>query len=264
MKKKVFALLLTVVLCALLGVSAFAADTDRLNDMAGLLTEQQQQDILSRLDEVSQRLQMDLVIVTTDTLGGKTAEAYADDYFDYNGFGFGENWDGALLLISMEPDNRRCHISTSGSGIYYFNDALIDRMLDVIVDEHLAYGEFYEGMGAFPALCELYVGGETDSEFLPEQTPPSLLSQLPRWLGIALIAGLVVAAARVGIMKSSMKTVRSQPAANNYLVGGVNVNRASDLYLYHTVTRHKKESSSGSSTHQSSSGRSHGGGGRSF
>ena len=35
------------------------------------------------------------------TGGGKTAEAYADDYYDYNGYGYGENDDGLLLLVSM-------------------------------------------------------------------------------------------------------------------------------------------------------------------
>ena len=28
---------------------------------------------------------------------GKTAQAYADDYYDYNGYGYGENDDGILL-----------------------------------------------------------------------------------------------------------------------------------------------------------------------
>ena len=34
---------------------------------------------------------MDIVIVTTDDAEGKSSLAYADDFFDYNGYGVGEN-----------------------------------------------------------------------------------------------------------------------------------------------------------------------------
>ena len=53
---------------------------------------------------------MDLVVVTANTLGGKSPMEYADDYYDYNGY----TDDGALLLVSME--DRDWWISTKGSG----------------------------------------------------------------------------------------------------------------------------------------------------
>lgn len=231
----------------------------RLNDMADLLSDSEEADMLSKLNEISDRLQFDVVVVTADDLGGKYYVDYADDYFDYNGFGFGETYDGALMLISMEPGNRQCYISTSGLGIQTLTDSRIDRMLDEIVDEHLAYGEYVEAMDSFAELCDKYVTNEI--------TPTPVPVKIGNWVVVSIVIGLIAAAIRLALMKSGMKSVRMQAAADSYIAGDLNVTRSSDLYLYSTVSRSKRETSSssgGSSSHHSSSGHSHGGGGRSF
>ena len=48
---------------------------------------------------------MRLAVVTVNSLEGKTAEAYADDYYDYNGYGYGENDDG--LFASGKHGRKR-------------------------------------------------------------------------------------------------------------------------------------------------------------
>ena len=45
--------------------------------------------------------------MTAGSLNGKTATKYADDYFDYNGYGLGNEKDGILLLISMKNETGR-------------------------------------------------------------------------------------------------------------------------------------------------------------
>ena len=72
-----------------------------LVDNAGLLTEEESNALLNKLEDISQKYENEVGIVTVNSLEGKTAEAYADDYYDYNGYGYGENDDGLLLLISM-------------------------------------------------------------------------------------------------------------------------------------------------------------------
>ena len=42
-----------------------------------------------------------MVIVTVDDTRGKKARDFADDFFDYNGFGYGRDRDGILLLIDI-------------------------------------------------------------------------------------------------------------------------------------------------------------------
>lgn len=223
----------------------------RLNDMAGLLTDSEAEEVLDRLNAVSENHQFDTVIVTTDYLGDKNYVEYADDYFDYNHFGFGSNYDGAVMLISMEPGNRHCYISTSGRGISEFSSSRIDSMLDEIVDDHLSDGEYYEAMLSFADLVDDYL--------TPMPVHQQVLIRVVGCIAFGLIAGAIY----LGILKGQMKSVRSKAAANDYLKGEVNVTASSELFLYSTVSKTARESSS-SGSHTSSSGHSHGGGGRSF
>ena len=86
---------------------------------------------------------------------------------------------------------------------------------------------------------------------------------------IALGSGVVIALLIVEGMRRSLKSVKMQRSAENYVrAGSIQVTRRQDHFL-HTRTsksaRPKNNSgSSGSSTHTSSSGTSHGGGGGKF
>ena len=134
MKKRIFTVFLTILLFMLstVGVwasegsddSGFSGEYERLTDSAGLLSEEEAQNILTKLDEVSERQKFDIVILTVDSLEGATATEYADDFFDYYGYGYGEGKDGILFLISME--DRDWALSTHGYGITAFTDAGCD------------------------------------------------------------------------------------------------------------------------------------------
>ena len=129
MKKKIISLLLVLALCLgmTFSVSAedaegFANDYCRVQDMAGLMTDSEEAKLNDILDELSIRQKMDVVVVTTNTLDEKTVQEYADDIYDYGNFGYGQDKDGILLLISLGEEND-CYISTCGYGITAFTDA---------------------------------------------------------------------------------------------------------------------------------------------
>lgn len=126
MKKKIISLLLVLALCLgmTFSVSAedaegFANDYCRVQDMAGLMTDSEEAKLNDILDELSIRQKMDVVVVTTNTLDEKTVQEYADDIYDYGNFGYGQDKDGILLLISLGEEND-CYISTCGYGISAF------------------------------------------------------------------------------------------------------------------------------------------------
>ena len=73
-----------------------------------------------KIDEIRVRQKPDIVVLTTATLDGAKTWEYADDYFDYNSYGYGMKRDGLLLLISTEENDR--YISTHGYAIYAFTD----------------------------------------------------------------------------------------------------------------------------------------------
>lgn len=241
-------------------------DLPRLVDDADLLSDSEEEELLGDLDEISERQKFDVAVVTVNSLEGKTAEEYADDFYDYHGYGFGADHDGILLLVSMEA--RDWHITTTGYGITAFTDAGIEYISDQFLP-YLSDGEYFQAFEMYAGLCDEFVteavnGEAYDSDSLPKGDFPVL-----EYLGIALIAGVILSALIVVGMRSSLKSVRRQNAAANYVrQGSMAVTGQYDRFLYmHTSKKPRpkpSESSSGSSTHVSSSGTTHGGGGGKF
>ena len=79
---------------------------------------------------------------------------YADDFYDYNGYGYGENRDGILLLISME--NRDYWISTYGYGMTAFTDAGLAYIQDQFLSD-LSDGNYFESFTTFAELCDSFI-----------------------------------------------------------------------------------------------------------
>ena len=242
----------------------------RMVDMADILSDSEEADMLSKLDELSERQQVDVAIVTVNSLDGKSPMEYADDFFDYNGYGFGDNRDGILYLINIESDGSyesgNSWISTSGYAITAFTDEGIQFIGSQITPE-LTDGRFNAAFEEFIALADDFITQAKNGEAYDVGNLPRGELPLARNVLIALAVGIVVALTGTGIMKGQLKTVRMQAAAADYMKSGsLNVTGRQDVFLYSHVDRRAKpkQSSSGgggSSTHSSSSGRTHGGGG---
>jgi uncharacterized protein len=265
MKKGLNLLLIVLLLLSLMPLSVYgeaAAANERqlprFVDDAGLLSDEQAERLTEKLDEVSERQNLDVIIITVDSLEGYTATEYADDVFDYNGFGMGTNYDGILLLISMEE--RDWAISTHGYGITVFTDAGQEYMVDNFIG-YISDGDYYEGFYKFAELADSFItqaktGAPYDTNNLPKK-PMS-----PIWILISIAGGVFIALIITGGMRSSLKSVRKQRVATNYIVKTAMSPFANqDLYLYSVVTKtpKPKENQGGSSTHISSSGSTHGG-----
>ena len=240
----------------------------RLVDDAGLLSQSEKYSLVSRLNSISENRKLDVVVVTNNSLNGKTVEAYADDFFDYNGYGYGENDDGILLLLSM--DTREWAISTYGKAISVFTDSVQEDITDKILT-YLSDGYYFDGFVRFADLCDDQIGyydEEGANSYDYGKAPFGWFMAIAGSGAIGLIAGLIVALS----LKSQLTSVKAQAAATAYEVrGSMKLTEKNDLFLYHNITRvaRPKETSSSSgsrshssghsSTHRSSSGRSHGG-----
>lgn len=266
MKKRILGGVLIFLVCLLLVLPASAEtipDTQLLPlvvDNADLLTAGEEAELLAQLEEISQRLEFDVVVVTTNSTDGKSVQAYADDFYDYNGYGYGTNADGVLLLISME--DRDWYISTCGYGITAFTDDGIQYIGDEISGD-LGDGYYADAFERFGELCDEFVQEALKGDVV---TPREKLpwTRIP----LSLLIGAAIALIPLLSMKGKLKTVRRQAAAANYIrQDSFQLTQSRDVFLYRNVSRRarpKNNSSGGSSTHSSSSGRSHGGGGGKF
>ncbi|MGN0297791.1 MAG: TPM domain-containing protein [Lachnospiraceae bacterium] len=265
MKNRMICFLCILVLClsVIMPVCRVQAAGERLVDSADLLSDGEEAELLDLLNEISERQQFDVVIVTVDSLDGKTAMAYADDYYDYNGYGYGADGDGVLLLISME--NRDYWISTKGYGITALTDAGIEYISEQFLPD-LSDGYYADAFRTYAKLCDDFVTqAKTGEPYDWNNMPRSSMS--PIWIFISVAAGAVISFLVCSTMKSELKSVRQKNTASSYVrVGSMQVNVQSDRFLYRQVisTPKPEEKSSGSSTHTSSSGSTHGGGGGKF
>lgn len=287
MKKIVNAgVLLTAVLCIclLVSVSAFcqgngdsaavqskvrAEHPERLVDDAELLNEEEKKLLEERLDEISERQNCDVAIVTVDSLGGQSASSYADDFYDNNGYGMGQGDDGILFLLAISE--RKWAISTYGFGTEAFTDAGQEYIMKQ-VRPALSDGNYYESFMSYAELADDFLDQAGKGEAYDKGHLPVTASNIIFCAAAGLIGGFFLALLRVFIMKSQMRTVYNQSAAAEYLQkDSIRFQERSDLLVRKTVNKvyiepEKKSGggSGGSSVHTSSSGRSHGGSSGSF
>ena len=272
MKKRVVSIIFAIFLVSLSVLPAFAESEGastygRLVDNAKLLSEDEYSQLKEHIDTVSEKYTFDVVIVTEKSIGDKTPTEYADDFFDYNGYGEGDNHDGILFLLDME--NRKWAISTTGAGIPYFTDYGQEKIMDD-VKPYLSDGEYYDAFDTFVTMCDDYINTAiTDEPYDVDNQPKTIIPIyyiIFGGVGIGALVGFIV----VLIMKSKLKSVRMQPLASSYVKSGsFKLTEHSDLYLYRNISKTAKpkdndSSSGGSSTHTSSSGTSHGGSSGSF
>ena len=233
------------------------AKVPRLVDNADVLTDSEEKSLLAKLNEISERQQIDVIIVTTYNAEYNTITQFADDY---NGSNFGDDGDG--ILLAMDFGKRDWAISTKGKAIRAFTDAGQKYMTDIFIP-YISDGDIYKGFDTFADLCDKFIkqyktGSAYDVGNLPKERNMVFL------IGASVIPALLLALAVCYGMTSQLKTVRRQYAADSYeLRNSFYVNTAEDFFLYKRLSRTRRESSSssggGSSTHRSSSGGTYGG-----
>ncbi len=265
MKKKITYLLLAVCLICAAIIPVGAAEYWLVFDDAELLTDTEEITLDAKYDEIGSRHQMEVVAAVFETIGDYTPREYADDFYDYNGYGYGDNNDGLVLIVVMDTSD--WYISTCGKAITAFTDAGIDYIGEQIVP-YLSDGDVCGAFDKFADLCDDFMtqyetGDPYDTHNLPKEPFDAVMA-----LVIALVAGFIISKIYTGSLKKQLKTAVKQDKASGYVKeGGINVTTSRDFFLYRTVNRTAKESSSssgGSSTHSSSSGTTHGGGGGKF
>lgn len=282
MKRKLISIFLSVLLLLSLVLTAAAEETLwRIVDNADLLDTAEESAHEESIRLLREQYEMDVVILTVNTLDGKRPQDYADDYYDEHGYGCGEEKSGLLLLISMEE--RDLYISTCGNAIY----ALTDYGIQCVTDELLSGFEldydagFRMFLNALPEYFEAYENGtpidgfadysgdyyhgdQEEVVYYEEEFTPSV--------ALAFLLGLIVATISVLIMRIGMRTKRPRHSAAGYMEeNSFHIRQHQDLFLFSKVDKVRKQepkppssSGGGSSVHRSSGGTRHGGGGRKF
>lgn len=258
-----------VVMAVILALSLFTvtyASERRVFDEAGLFDSYQITSLESSIANIKEQISMDIVIVTINDAEGKSSMEYADDFYDYGGFGTGSKRSGVLFLIDM--DNREAYISTCGDMISYLDDQRIDYILD---DAYMGLetGDYYSAADSFLGGVEYYVlSGLPEGHYAGGRNDPDERSLTIAEIIIALLIASVAGAAVCLFIYARYKMKLSLYAYPLTEKSSLVMTGQEDIFINQTHTRHRIQTSSGggskSTTHRSSSGTRHGGGGKKF
>ncbi len=259
--KRFFAALAAFLVASLMimPVQAFAADSNhpgRVVDDGDILSEAEENNLKKLVDEISERQHMDVAIVTVNGIGdSKNIRAFADDYYDYNGYGEGMSGDRSGILFVVDCESGEKYLTLRGDAIKAISDSETAE-IESRIKPKMEDGDFADAFTTYANMCDKYMTGYRNSLKFP------FVRNLLISLVIALIIGLIV----TGSMKGQLKSVRANNLASDYVVpGSLTVDESYEIYLYSkvkVVSRSNNNDSGGSKTHTSSSGATHSG--RSF
>ena len=263
----------------------------RVFDQAGLFSETEIIQLEEKIAQCRKSTKMDVVIVSAYVDGERSAEEYADDYYDYGGFGVGKKASGVLLLYYMDGPGQpggECYISTAGTMINMLTDERIESILDDVYGD-LGNRDFAGATEHFLEDVKAYVkeGVESGQYTYDRDTGEIVRYHSIRLHEVAIamvIAGILAGSVCLDIKKryamkqssrevsNSLQAYRADCAFCFSVAGDKMVNKyVRSVPIPRNTSSgsggrgHSGSSSAGRSTiHTSSSGRSHGGGGRRF
>lgn len=254
MKKILYYILATLMIIPI-NINAYydkVDDTDqKVYDYAEVLSKNEEKEFQEIAENFLDKYKMDMVIVTVNKgYNSSQIEAYADDFYDYNGFGYGKTNDGIIIAIEtydMENDSYYIAVETTGKAIKNYTDSEIDKIF-----ENLKKNK-YDG------VYEMILGFTKDA-IKYRKAPINFLAYF-----ILIALPFVISGIVLGILIAKNRMVKKAVTASAYLnKDDINITAKEDRFITTHVTRVpiNTGSSGGSSTHRGSSGVSHGGGGR--
>ena len=255
MKKIILLLSIILTCCSFININA---NEIKIIDECNVLSGQEKNELSKLIDKYIEHTNYDMVVYFANNRNDyfeKYDDAItklADDTFNYNDYGIGNNKDG--IILCFDTYYRDYTITTHGIDCI---DTYSTKALDSIYDSvTLCFKEnrFYDGVEAFVRSSnnayDNYVNYH-ESRFSKAIKP-------------SLIGATIITLISFLILYSKLKSERINQTAEQYMKNPkFNLIKNGDIYLYSNVTKTKIErnkKSSDSSTHVSSSGETHGGG----
>ena len=213
-------------------------------DDADLLSDSEEVSLTGKMIDISHKYDAQIVICTIASMDSGDIDGFLNYLYDSMGFGYGENHDGVLLLVCMDP--REYRILSNGFAGSAIDPDDIDSIGDVIVSD-LSDGDYADAFEKFIDECDYYLDGYINGFPFP----------FAKALLICLLIGFAAGGIVAMILKGQLISVQKQNQANVYVKpGSMQLTMHNDVFLYSNVTRTKKSSggSSGSDSSRSTGG----------
>lgn len=287
MKKRILALLVMLAMSIL--ASAYTTGEQRVFDQANLFTEEESASLQETLSTEIEKLQCDIMILTTDDAEGKTTMDYAETFYTEQEGGY-DSTNKTGVVFTIDLDNRTFWITTSGEAITYINDARIQEIRDAVYDD-VANENYGSAAATFISQLDTYMWKEptadetvsgNDTDYVDDYDSDSTVvygdveetfwdkatKYIVPELAIALVISIIAVYLLANANKSKVTTDNHTYLENNQ----VTIHGQNDQFTHTTTVRTKVVSDNhndgggggGSTVHSGGGGGSFGGGGASF
>ncbi|MEE1313749.1 MAG: TPM domain-containing protein [Lachnospiraceae bacterium] len=212
-------------------------------DEADLLTDTEETSLNKTCKEVSMDHHTSICIVTTDDFGSGDIKGWQRSYFEEQDLGIGENNNGLMLAISMEQ--RDWGIVAFGDAKDTFSSSIREDIGNRILDD-LSNDCYYEAFSSYITLSDQYLTNAEDPSYSKSQENEMVKNEdgiNPVFIVlVAFLLSFIGSLLIVLSWKAGMNTKVLQDKASDYLEkDSFTLSNRSDTYLYHTVSRTRRQ-----------------------
>ncbi len=249
--KKILGICIVIlVLCAIPGtrkVRAAGAGPEFsgwVQDDAALISDEEEQKLEQECDRISKEHHAGVYIITTENFGTGDIEDWQRKIFEEYELGADCGESGIMLAISMAE--RDWGIVAFGTAQEAFTTYGREQLGEHILDD-LSEGEFYDAFLRYVSLADDYFTKAEEGEPYSEENGYSGGSTILGGILSAFILSLLVSFFLVRSWKKGMNTRVRQNGAMPYLrEESFHLYQQTDQFLYHNVSRTKKQKQSSS------------------
>lgn len=226
-----------------------------IQDGAGLLTETEEERLEEKSREILSEYGISVVILTTERFEGSDILDWERRLFAEQSLGRGGS--GSSLILGVSMAERDWGITAYGEAERIFGAYGRERIGEEILDA-LSDGDYYDSFDTFLDMADTFMSDAGEGKLYSESNHyRKRLNPAAVILGAAVLS-FVVSLLVVLSWKRGMNTRVLQNGAGAYLKrGSFRLTNRSDIFLYHTVNRTRRQKNE---NHRSGSMRSAGNG----
>ncbi len=243
MTKKIFAIIIAVLICVSFVFSASAYTQQYVIDYADKLSSSEIEELDLFAEKLESTYGITVLFCITEGTGDVTADEFSSEtYGDYT-----DNENG--IIIVHDDWNKAYSVFTSGNADEYFSDAAVDSMKDAYDLNESYYGGIYACYELAEEYLEngysgryvydgepAYADEATESETKTEKDGVSII-----WLPVSFAIGLLVGFLIINSIAAKNKSVKMQENATVYTrPGSMVITGSADNFLYNNVERREK------------------------
>ena len=244
MTKKIFAILIAVIICFSAAISASAYTREYvIIDYADKLSSSEIEELNLFAEELESAYGVTVLFCITEGTGDVSADKFAEEtYGDYT-----DNENG--IIIVRDDWSKTYSVFTSGNA----DEALTDAAVDSMKDAYDLSESYYGGIYACYELAEEYLENGYSGGYVYDEEPVSASeADEPKtenekdgvsiiWLPVSLLIGLLVGFLIINGIASKNKSVKMQENATVYTrPGSMNITGSADNFLYKNLDRTEK------------------------